>query len=77
MPKCPKCAKDIQTLNTEEMVWATYEMSIKDGDVAFDKPPIVGGTADENADNRHYNCPECGDEITTNYREAEAFLLGE
>lgn len=64
-------------LNDDLMQAIKKEDGLLHAKIDYDEFYLDWGTADENADNRHYNCPECGDEITTNYREAEVFLLGE
>ena len=75
--KCPYCKEEINSLNQDEMVWARYKCYIdKGGYFRFDEGEIED-TADENSDNRHYYCPECDEEITDKYDQANAFLLGE
>lgn len=76
MPICPYCKTNINTLDCEERVWATYPMSLKNDNVDFGKGEIID-VVDEDGDNRHYKCSNCSEEITDSYSNAEAFLRGE
>ena len=71
MAKCPRCGKDIDYLQYEEI--RTYAGTMTEG--------VMGSRAQYEIDHddveAHYNCPHCDEELATEESVALSILKGE
>jgi len=73
MAICPKCKRNIVELNMRRTGTEYARMYIDDSD---GYPTYDGEEFDTDDEGEWYNCPECSEELFTNWDEAEEFLKG-
>jgi predicted RNA-binding Zn-ribbon protein involved in translation (DUF1610 family) len=72
MPKCPKCGEEISCLlNYKYTSSLIFTLSLKNGEPDYDLTDEVFPDVTDEGD---FVCPQCGELLFTNEKEAVAFL---
>jgi rubredoxin len=71
MPKCPECGAEIDELEGWSLVWEQYIFTVDEDGVGEYNPTGDTFPGDGPDD---YRCPECGEILFHDGREAAAFL---
>jgi hypothetical protein len=75
MPACPECKEKIEEVISFKTVRTASILSIKRGEPYYGQVQTYDLDTEE-AEDRHLDCPKCGEQLFTSAVDAVAFLKG-